>query len=147
MPLELNGPLAQELMVRQAKEAPSKPDPSKPLSTTMAALLGSAVDGASTYNFMRNGSMVEDNAALGMFGKSPLATGLAAAGTGLAGIGLSKLIGMKYPKLANILLANQAAQQMGMGTQNFARPVNGQSNVETINRGITQAMKPDRFMK
>lgn len=145
MPLDLEGPLTQELLMRQTQKPPQQEE-RESLSPTVMALLGSAADGASTYKFMKEGRLSEDNAMLA--GHGPLVTGLSAAGTGLAGIGLSKLIGMKYPKIGNALLANLAGQQLGVGLQNFAGP-RTESAFQTVNKGLASGIKsdPTRFLK
>lgn len=146
-------PLFDELIQRALTEHPelSQPAPKLELNLPQSAshgelspalmmALGSVADGASTYNFMRHG-IGEDNAAFQGLGGKPIPTSLAVAGSGLAGMAASKLLGRKLPSLARVLMANQAAQSIGVAGQNFTQPTDRKdSSFDTHNQAVTKAI-------
>jgi hypothetical protein len=142
--LELDGPLAKEVMKRVINEPPkrkmdlgSTTSPSQTtLNPTVAAILGAVADGASTYNMLKRGSMVEDNAMFSGIG-SPAATGLAAAGTGLAVPLLARLLKGKLPKgIIDPIVANMGARTLGVAGSNFDG--GGVSSFDQLNNAITR---------
>lgn len=149
MPLNLDGPLTQELLIRQAQEPTVSPEQQNDLSPTLLALLGAAADGASTYGFLKSGTGKEGNRALS--GMSPLGAGIGAASSGLAGVGLAKLLGKKFPKLADALIANQGARQIGLAAENISSPgvTYKDSSDGLYNKKVGSAMTHDplKFIK
>lgn len=145
MPLDLNGPLTQEVMKRMSIEqrppSTGSSTGTSELNPALLGVLGSVADGASTYNFMRKG-LGEDNAAFGALGGKPLPTSLAVVGTSLAGLAASKLLEKKFPSLAKVLMANQAAQSIGLAGQNFTQPTDRKdSSFDTQNQAVTNAIR------
>lgn len=148
--LKIDNALIDELVKRQVAEQPPKLDLDLPkitsggeLNPTLLSILGSLADGVSTYNFMRQGGL-EDNSLYQSLSGSPIGTGLAVAGTGLAELGLSRLLGKKFPGLAKTLLANQAAQRIGLAGENFAQPTNRkESSIDSYNRAVTREISKE----
>lgn len=153
MPIHIDPQLIDSLVKRQIEHDTAQrtmtPAPSQPpgdLSPKLLALLGAAADGASTYSFMRDGSGNEDNALYRPLGKSPLATGLAVAGTGIASTALiHKILGKRFPVIAGALIANQGANQIGLAGRNLAgdHSIEGAtvSTPDSYNRSVTQAIR------
>jgi hypothetical protein len=88
--------------------------PEGELDTEMVALLGGTADAASTYTFLKRGTGVEGNAALGWAKNKPLVTALAAQAGAMGMIPVRKAI-RKIPKVgpqvADALAANVGALQ------------------------------------
>jgi len=106
------------------------------MNPSLAAILGSLADGASTYNFLKSGSGVENNA---MFAGSggPAKTAMTAAGTGLMAPLLGKLLKNKLPSgLIDAIVGNMGAQSMGAAGANFDGF--GESSFDQVNNSITR---------
>lgn len=123
MPLNVDPELLNELVKRQVMEqqmderfAPREAS-SPVLPTTMSpstlSVLGGIADGATTYQFLKNGTSSESNAMLN--GLSPAQTGLAVAGMGAGSALLSKVLKKKLPSsVIDAILANLGARQTVM---------------------------------
>jgi hypothetical protein len=105
---------------KQERPAPQ----SREINPTLLAILGALADGASTATLLKKGHR-EDNPLYAPLRGKPAATGAAVAGTGLAAVGLGKLIGKKFPGAAKALTANYAAQSIGLAGKNFEQTQNG----------------------
>lgn len=151
MPIQINQQLIDDLVQRQIRQNEQKqqeaqqPAEGHDIDPSLLAVLGGVADGASTYNFLRQGSGVEGNKMYGSLNGSPLKTGLSVAATGLAGVGIAKLLAKKFPKIANAMLANQAATQIGYAGKNISPDMlNGHrtsSSTESYNNSVTQAIR------
>lgn len=167
MPIQIDQHLIDDLVKRQIEHdtvgrTASSPSTERGLTPSMLALLGAAADGTSTYGFLKQSQNHqaqipflpkssgpihhEDNAMYGLLKNNPVATGLSVAGTGLIGAILArKILGKRFPKIADALIANQGANQIGLAGRNIggAGFVNGQpaSSAESYNDSITQAIR------
>lgn len=148
MPIQINQHLIDDLVKRQmAQEQYAAPQPDvaqtshSELSPSLLAILGGAADGISTFDFLRKGTGVEDNAMYRPLKGNPIATGLAVAGTGaLTAAVLKKVLGKKFPKITDALLANQGADRIALAARNFS-PEGHTSSSESYNNSITQAIR------
>lgn len=123
MPL-MNQNLLDELVQREIQKdktrarfsspAPTSSLPVHPISPLQAGLSGAALDGFSTYKFLHDKSGTEGNKM--MQGMGPKMTGLA---VGLVNPLVHYAVAQKWPKLANLLRAQEGAQQMGFGGENL----------------------------
>lgn len=127
-----NGPisdLASELLQRELNKNPEQfktkpvPQPNESgMSPHTLATIGGLLDAASTYAFMKRGTHKEGNALVNMIaGQQPEMTGLSAIGGLLATKAMTKLIGKKWPGVADAIAANLGAEQLGLGIHNLAK--------------------------
>ena len=91
----------------------------EPLPPGVVSLAGGLLDAASTYTFLKRGTAREDNALIQALARSPEATGLAGVGLALALQPARRLLARKWPRVADILSANQGALQLGYGAGNL----------------------------
>jgi hypothetical protein len=148
MPLDLSEAVLQRAMA-QVEPAPERPrmvaSGSGELDPTFMGILGALADGASTYALLKKGH-AEDNQAFAPLKGHPAATGLAATGTGLVGVGLAKLLGKKWPGLSRALTANYAAQSIGLAAKNFDQTQQGwfgESSADAYRQAVTRALQRD----
>lgn len=128
--------LAAALMNREMAKNPGQFKTATPsvraekgISPHTIATIGGLMDAASTYAFMKRGTAKESNPLVNMIANQhPELTGLTAIGGLLATKGLTKLIGKKWPGVADALAANLGAEQMALGTHNFANTFNKHHN-------------------
>lgn len=126
--------LATILMQRELEKNPEQfkikqerlVDRSEPgMSPHTLATLGGLLDAASTYTFMKRGTHKEANPIIrGLAGNNPELTGLTSLGGLLATKLGTKLVGKKWPKIADAIAANLGAEQLGLGAQNIANTYN-----------------------
>lgn len=148
MPIEIRQQLIDDLMKRQVEhDTANRTRVTAPpigqgreLDPSLLLLLGAAADGATTANFLRGTTHVEDNAMFRGLNGNPLTTGLAVAGTGVATVLAHKLLARKLPHLAKMLTANQAAERIGLAGRNIS-PDGRTSGNESLTRSITQAIR------
>lgn len=137
MPLDIKQELIDEIVKRKILEEEYKgktersPVTPTSLNPTIASLLGTGSDAATTYKFLKDGSGTEDTKMYSGLNNDPLKTSLAVAGSGLGGLLLSKLIGKKFPKLGESLLGGMAGYQMSVAGHNIGAL--GQSPEDMLN--------------
>ena len=116
---ELNKALKENPMFSKAAKV-TRPKPNGPMSPDTLHTIGGLADAAGTYYFMKRGTGVESNPLVtAIAGTSPARTGLAALGGLAATKGLKRLIGKKWPRVADALAANLGAEQLALGFNNF----------------------------
>jgi hypothetical protein len=127
---EIDKELFRESLKRALKDAEKMPAAETPtlgldsghadstsISPELLAILGAGADAGSTYVGLKQGHR-EDNAMFGGLGNRPAVTAGAVLGTSLASVLVSRLLAKKFPKLADSILVNQGAHQLGLGVEN-----------------------------
>lgn len=126
MPLDFEGPLAQEML----KRVTSKPLTNTPVeeqtnsiptfSPTAVSILGPLVDAASTYNFMKRGTGHEENPMFAKLQDRPSLASLSIAGSGLAVPLLKRFLhGKVSESILNTITSNIGANSLAVGAANF----------------------------
>lgn len=146
--LDLNGALTQEVLQRMMRDTPAavrRDESSRDVSPTLLAALGSLADGASTYALLRKG-YAEDNPLFRPLGGHPAATGLGVVGANLAGVGLAKLLGKKWPRAGRALMANHAGATMGLAGKNIEHLGDGfsESSADSYRKAVMAALSRAR---
>lgn len=147
------GDLLRDEVIQRAMASMSPPaivEPARPAAptkdhSTLLGVLSALADGASTAHLMKKGG-VEGNAIYGQ-PQSPMKTGLAVAGSGLADVAAMHLLGKKFPKLAKMLGAQTTAHRIGLAGENVAREgwrPNGGSSIDAYHAKVMRAMSGER---
>jgi hypothetical protein len=117
----------EEFMPKEKQPTPQ----TNPMDPKWAMMLGGAADAASTYNFLRNGSMKEGNPAFSYLNKSPWTVIPTAAAAGTGYHFLHKFLKSKSPKIANTLAGLLGGFQMALGGNNFEQSSNNSLEAAT----------------
>jgi hypothetical protein len=170
MPIEIRQQLIDDLVKRQiehdtaTRTATHQSSDARKIDPSLLAVIGAAADGASTYKFLSDRKAAqqvpagwqvpmapfpgmkyagggEDNPLYRPLENHPLATGLAVAGTGVLTTTLiNRVLRKHFPKIADTLLANQGANQIGLAGKNVG-PDAPEGSAESYNRSVTQAIR------
>ncbi len=126
MPLDIDPALIEQLVQRQAMVERFAPQPalaSLPpgeLPPSLMAALGAVADGASTYQFLKQGTGTEDNAMFSGANNKPAMTALTVAGTGLAVPLAGRLLRNTLPKsLIDAIVANIGGRSIAAAGSNL----------------------------
>jgi hypothetical protein len=112
--------LKQQKAIEEFMPKPEQPAPSpRPMDPKWSMLLGGAADAASTYKFLKDGSMREGNPAFAYFNKRPWTVLPTAAGVGLGYHFLHKFLKSKAPKVADTAAGLLGGYQMALGGNNM----------------------------
>jgi hypothetical protein len=137
MPVTINPQILDDLVKRQieaeqmqkrfAPDAADAPAPEGSLNPSLLTALGAAADGISTYRFLKKGTGTEDNALFnGAVSNNPAMTGAIAAGTGLIGPLLAKVLKNKLPEsVIDAVIANLGARTTASAAANFEGNADG----------------------
>lgn len=132
MPMNLNGPLAQEMMARESQAASPAPEDKNKGVGLLAKLIygiGAGADAGSTAYGLSTGAVHEANPLVKWAGKKgAIPVGAAMEGGGLAL--LNHLIGKKHPDIMKALLMGAGALHGGLAVHNMSTIASAKHGME-----------------